>query len=340
MTDIWQKLKLEKRPILLYGSGIGAEKIYSALLQNNIKLSGVFASDGFKKERYFKDFKILSYSEAKENFGSFLTLFAFGSKNEEVINFARILAKNGDLLCAEVPVCDRKPFCLEFAGSHRKKLTKVYDLLADEQSKKVFKETLLFKLDGNIERLFSCETDEDEAFENILKLHKGDSFLDLGAYNGDTVLDFVNRVGEYSHITAFEPDIKTFMKLKNNTKHLSVEYINAAVGEKSGQIPFTFKAGRGSVRGGEDFCEVRTIDSLEKSFDYIKFDVEGEELRAIMGGAETIARDKPKMLVSAYHRIEDYFKLPLEVLKIRPDYKVFMRHYRYVPAWDTNFYFV
>ena len=59
-----------------------------------------------------------------------------------------------------------------------------------------------------------------------------------------------------------------------------------------------------------------------------------------MGGENTIKRDKPKMLISAYHKSDDYFAIPLKVYEFNPEYKIYMRHYPYVPAWDTSFYFV
>ena len=59
-----------------------------------------------------------------------------------------------------------------------------------------------------------------------------------------------------------------------------------------------------------------------------------------MGARDTILRHKPKLCVSAYHRGEDYFAIPEAVLSIRDDYKLYMRHFPYVPAWDTSFYFV
>jgi hypothetical protein len=96
------------------------------------------------------------------------------------------------------------------------------------------------------------------------------------------------------------------------------------------------------VAGGEGEIPCVSIDSVAtgRKFDYIKFDVEGKELDAIRGGKNTIKRDRPKMLVSAYHKSDDYFSIPLLIKSINPDYKVYMRHYPYVPAWDTNFYFI
>ena len=342
MTDIWQNLKTESKPILLYGTGNGADKILAELKKHEIKISGVFASDGFVRERYFQGFKVMSLSEAEEVFGDFTVLFAFGSNRQEVISNIKYIASRHKLLAPEVPVCGGEIFNIGFARQNADKLFEVYNLLADELSKKVFKETVLFKLDGNIEHLFACETEEEEAFSNILKLEKGASFLDLGAYNGDTVIDFVNRVGEFSHITAVEPDEKTYKKLCKNTETLNITRINAAVSNEVGSMPFSAKSSRGSVFGGDKIIPSVTIDSLceGRRFDYIKFDVEGKELDAILGGEKTIKKDKPKMLISAYHRSEDYFTIPLLVNKIRSDYKIYMRHYPYIPAWDTSFYFV
>ncbi len=342
MTDIWSNLKAESRPILLYGTGNGADKILNELQRLNIDVSGVFASSGFVRDRYFRGFKVMSITQAEEIFGDFVALFSFGSNRPEVVENIRQIMASHTLLAPEVPVCGGEIFNAEYAKKHSEELYKAYSLLCDEQSKKVFEQSVLFKLDGDISRLFACETDENEAFENILKLKSGNSFLDLGAYNGDTVLDFVSRVGGFGLITAVEPDCKSFAKLLKNTEQLNIERINAAISDSCGSIPFSFKSSRGSVSGGSDMIASVSIDFLaqNKKFDYIKFDVEGKELDAISGGERTIKRDKPKMLISAYHKSDDYFAIPLKVHQFNPEYKIYMRHYPYVPAWDTNFYFV
>ena len=69
-------------------------------------------------------------------------------------------------------------------------------------------------------------------------------------------------------------------------------------------------------------------------------DVEGEEVATIKGGSQTILNCKPKMLISAYHRTDDFITIPKAVFDIRDDYKLYIRHFKYLPAWDTNFYFI
>ena len=78
----------------------------------------------------------------------------------------------------------------------------------------------------------------------------------------------------------------------------------------------------------------------ESEITLINMDVEGAEKQALEGCRKIILRDKPKMLIAAYHRSEDLFALPLQIHALRPDYRFYLRHYRYIPAWDTNLYCV
>ena len=341
MTDIWQRLKNESRPILLWGTGNGADKILAELNRLGIRVAGVFASDGFVRDRVYANFKVISLSEAEERFGDFVALFSFGSSRPEVLDNIKKVMSRHTLLAPEVPVAGGEIFNLDYARRHKEEIKAAYSLLADDASRKVFGETLLFKLDGDISRLFACECDAAEPF-SLIKLKTGDSFLDLGAYNGDTVKEFVSLVGDYSHITAVEPDPKSFVKLCASTAALNLTAVNAAVCDRVGFVPFKVSASRGSTIGAGSEIPAVTVDSLaaDRSFSYIKFDIEGAEEAALIGAEKTIVRDRPKMRIAAYHKSDDYFTIPLLVSKYRSDYKIYMRHLPSVPAWDTDFIFV
>ena len=74
--DLWQNLQKSNKPVLLYGMGNGADKIIKVLDGKGIKISGVFASDGFVRKKTFHGFNILSYSQAKEIFPDMTVLAA------------------------------------------------------------------------------------------------------------------------------------------------------------------------------------------------------------------------------------------------------------------------
>ena len=86
--------------------------------------------------------------------------------------------------------------------------------------------------------------------------------------------------------------------------------------------------------------EMRSLDSFVKDerITYIKYDVEGSESEALDGSKTVIKRDKPKLLVSLYHRTEDMFALPIKVTELNPSYKLYLRQHPYIPAWDMNLY--
>ena len=209
----------------------------------------------------------------------------------------------------------------------------------------MFENVIDFKLKGTIDGLLKCESTPREAYENILKLSGDEIFLDLGAYNGDTVREFLeNTNGQYQKIYAVEPDRKNYKKLVLNTKDLhDCVCINSAISNCTQKVFFDAKNGRNSTvsTSGKEIDAICVDDILcGQPVSYIKMDVEGQEGAAIDGAIQTIKNNKPKMLISCYHRAQDLFDIPERVLSIRDDYKVYMRHYPYIPAWDTSFYFV
>lgn len=342
MLTVYEKLKAEKRPILIYGTGNGADKLIDCLNEKSIKISGVFVSDGFVRERSFRGFKVLSFETAKMLFNNFVGLISFGTSRADTLNYVKDLATKTTLYMPEMPVIGTEVFDLEFAQKHKTELEDVYNILSDEKSKNTFKGLINFKLSGELEYLFNIEENEEKEFFKILNLAENSSFLDLGAYNGDTALQYATRMGKNCKITAVEPDKKSFKKLIKNTEGLNINCINAAVCDRVGTVQFSAQGDRGSTIGVGESVDALTIDYLfeKQDFDYIKFDLEGAELSAIIGAKNTIANKKPKMLISCYHKSDDYFTIPKKVLEFNPSYKVYMRHFPSIPAWDTVFYFV
>ena len=80
------------------------------------------------------------------------------------------------------------------------------------------------------------------------------------------------------------------------------------------------------------------LDVIGFYFDVLGGSREGAEAAALEGMREVLKEHKPKLMVSAYHRIEDFFALPLQILEVRPDYQVYLRKSPYYPAWEVNLY--
>ena len=340
--DLWRYLQSVKKPVVLYGMGNGADKIINVLNTYGVKISGVFATDGFVRDKCFHGFKLSSYSELKERFGEMTVLLSFGSSRPEVLDNIKKISAEQELYAPDVPVYGDTLFNSEYLSANKKAFCRVYSRLADEQSRETFENVIRYKLSGRLDYLFGCEVSEDEPYSSFLKLGNSESYIDLGAYTGDTVADFLSRTKGYNSITAVEPDKKSFKKLIKNTEGLNnFKAINACVSDLGGTALFSMRGGRNSSLGeGEEIAAVTVDEIAENGATFIKADVEGEEKRVISGAKNTILRYKPKIQLACYHRTEDLITLPDAVDKIRSDYRLYMRRFPSVPAWDMNYYFV
>ncbi|MEE0872031.1 MAG: FkbM family methyltransferase, partial [Ruminococcus sp.] len=188
-------------------------------------------------------------------------------------------------------------------------------------------------------------TDKSEAFENILRLGGNELYVDLGAYNGDTIDEFLHYSGgSYRKIVALEPNAKNFQKLRAHCADAErIELWQLGSYSRNTTLNFNNKAGRNSAVSDDGVpTRVATVDTIlcGAAASYIKADVEGADRETLLGAKNTLKKFKPKLNFSAYHRFEDIFTLPLLIRELNPDYRIYLRHHPYIPAWDTNLYCV
>lgn len=341
---MWNRLKSTQKPIVLYGMGDGADKILNLCKEYGIPVAGMFASDEFARHNVFRGYTVMTYTEAKAIFRKMVVLVCFGTSRPEVLERIERISREQELYIPDLPVYGDGLFTEEYAAAHSDELCAVYGTLADEASKNVWDHLISYRICGELSRLRAAESVPEEVWVNILKPSDHEHFLDLGAYRGDTVKEFLAQVPDYAAITAIEPEPRTYQKLCENTDELhDCRRIHAAVGCIDGTCLFSASKGRGSTvsENGIEIPCLR-VDTLSPAvpFSLVSIDVEGNERAAIEGMEDTIRKYKPKLQIAAYHRVEDYFAIPLQILAIRPDYRVYIRHFCGIPAWDTNFYFV
>ncbi len=345
--DIWSRLQRETRPIVLYGMGDGADKILRVFTEKQIRASGVFASDEFVRGHSFAGFQVKKLSDIVQEFGEDIVIvLSFASQRPELLERFYELDAQFDLAAPDVPVAGEGLFDLAFLQAHAEEFEQAYAYMADEISRQVFADIINFKISGKIDYLRHCETDKDEIFASVLKPHTQEHFVDLGAYNGDTIRELLSYTGgEYATITALEPDRRNFRKLsKYAEEHLDAERIQivqAGSWSEDRTLTFAAKAGRNSALAGEGTpTQMRALDSVlgGAPCTMLKLDVEGAEYQALMGAKETIACSRPRLNVACYHRNEDLFVLPQLLKTLCPDYRLYLRHHPYVPAWDVNLY--
>ena len=339
----WDKLKEEQRPIFIYGMGDGAIKIMTAMKSYGIPLAGIFASDEFVRGHSFEGYRVQKPSEVEEAVEDFVIVLAFAAGFQSLVDKIVALSQKHTLIVPDVPVTGGGLFTYEYCLEHAEELQQVYDLLADDASRKVYAGILNFKISGNIDYLTPATTPKAEIYKELIRPTTNEIFVDLGAYNGDSIRELLEfSRGKFNRIIAFEPDKKNFKKLTKFIGHTpAIDAYNCVAWCVDTELPFATKAGRQSAISSDgNMTQARSVDSIldGERATIIKMDVEGAEREAIWGASRTIARYSPRLMVSLYHRNEDIFELPLLIQRINPKYKLYIRHQLYIPAWETNLY--
>ena len=348
MKDLWQRLKETDKPIALYGTGDGADKIIRKMRSDGTftKVKGIFASDGFVRRRSFCGFDVETYTSCKARLGDMIVLMCFGTSRPEVLEFISRVRSENEFYAPDVPVVGGNIFETAFYENNKDDIDAVRAVLSDELSRRTFDDTIKNKLTGDVSYLEDCEVSQSEA-DSLLSFGSPTTMVDLGADTGDTVLRYTELFDKIDKIFAVEPDPRNFRKLLENTAGLDITCINALIGDKPGTS--TIATGRSRGRGVRDLSDkggidiaVTTVDDILKGSPagFIKMDVEGAELAAIEGARGTIAAFRPQMQIACYHRSEDIWTIPLKVLSIQKEYRVYMRHMPHIPGWDTLFYFI
>lgn len=347
-TDLWTYLADTSKPIVMYGTGNGADKIIDVLNFYGIKLFGIFASDDFARGQIFRGYTVKKYSDFKNELTDFIVLVSFATQRSEVLQNIYNIAKEQELYAPDVPVFGDGLFNIEYFTKNADRLKQVYELLGDELSRKTFTSSLTFKLTGDISYLLQCETTEDEVNKLISGIIKNKNFIDIGAYTGDTIQKYIEYFGNNSKLYAFEPDEKNFRKMLMRFEDSGIECkaYNAAAWCKTETLKFNARSGRASSAADFQIEEkikevqaVRVDEVIKDDIGLIKIDAEGSDTKAILGLSTIIKSSKPCVKVAAYHRNEDFFVIPETVSEIYKDFHLYMRHLPYVPGWDTDFIF-
>lgn len=352
VLSVWEYLAETEKPIVMYGMGDGAEKILSVFEKYGIKPAEFMASDEFVRGHYFKGFKVKKLSEIEAEYDDFIVVICFGTAFPEVLERIAKIAEKYEVVAPDVPVIGGGLFDGDYVSDHECDIMTLRPLFADDISRNTFDKLMKYRITGNIDVLRSCETPKSEAYD-LLKIGTNETYVDLGAYNGDTIDEFLKLTDKrFEKIYAVEPDKRNYSKMRRRHYALGsgiFSHYNAAAWSEDTTLTFYNKSGRNSAitdnpsdetKGRPVQTEARSVDSIlgGGKATLIKYDVEGSEEQAILGSVETIKKYKPRLIISLYHRTEDMISLPLLIHKINPSYKMYLRHHPYIPAWDTNLY--
>ncbi len=229
----------------------------------------------------------------------------------------------------------------EFFHLNKQKLDKLRNDLCDEESKIQFDEFIHQKRFGNYRKRISHNPEYFD--DEIISFSENEVFVDCGAFDGDTILSFIDNLrrkrererdgdAPFKKIYSFEADSNNLEVLKKNLQGLkNIVIIPKGVYDHTGTLFFENEGTCSSrvVDGNGTKIEITTIDESVNNDDvtFIKMDIEGSELKALIGAEKTIKRCKPKLAICVYHRVEDIVTIPQYIQSLNHDYKLYFRNY-------------
>lgn len=237
-------------------------------------------------------------------------------------------------------------------------IKKVYSLFHDDRSKKIYVNGLCNRIAPAFSELTWEELfcDEEQYFyQEYFKFHSNETFVDCGSYTGDTILKFCDIVKKYKEIWGFELDKDNFDQMVSNLKNIdgSIHLHNCGVWNENCVLDYGHGSSTNEPSSGISLyktepsannliqqAQVKRLDDVLKSRNvtYIKMDVEGAEMNALLGAEHIIRTQRPRLSVCVYHKVSDFWQIPLLLKKFNHEYKFVLRHYTKTSCEDTVLY--
>lgn len=328
---ILQTLRNENIPLFVYGFGDVGKAVYKKMDSCGIAVTGILLDDIYYECDSDSKANLYSFSIMQKTFNRVNIIAGFS-------DYDKIAAMSGHSCINNVflisnPYAEVEDLTWEYYQSKKTDFENAYNLLEDEKSREIFEGYLNTRINNDARYMLGLSS-KDSFFKNdVFKLSSNMTFVDAGAYTGDTLIRFIDSVGgRYKKAYAFEPDEKNFSAL---SEHVSRNLLKNAFCFREGLwsekcvLPFSGRAEQESMFGsGDDYISVNRMDALiskDDRVDLIKLNTQGSELHAIEGARRIIEDDAP-VIVSAIFMKRDFLYSILKLIaNIMPGYRFYLR---------------
>ena len=240
------------------------------------------------------------------------------------------------------------------------KIAEVQNILSSAESKKIFE---------LIVDAYNCKHCLKKLSEYLKMQNKQihpqlhDQYLDFidadsiktvisgGAYDAGTALLFLDRFKNLEKLYAFEPLYDKFKCEVNDaivSKSGKVEIVKKGLFDKTGVSCFVENDYASTINNAEIYDLSQSIKTVSiddfvkenniKKIDFIKMDVEGCEMAALIGAERTIKGHRPQLAICIYHSYQELFTIPLYLKNLLENYKFEVYHYSLSTIWESVVY--
>jgi FkbM family methyltransferase len=340
------------RKIFILGSGYMGRKTNRVLSDNGLEIAGFFETTDSQVGALIDGRVVLSIDEViKHNWADALIVIAIyqpGYDARTAIDFFKGLGFDNVYTVVDLFQLFESGFLpdLFFDSSYNvaddPRLTNVYQSLCDDCSRELFIQTLAYRTTMQYEhcpRVTSREYFPSDLFpsHNLERC----VYVDVGAYDGDTIMDFAYRHPDVRLCIGLEPDTTNFRKMLRRLSSLATESSGdillhcAAAGDRRQIAPFSYEGGMGSHLDStsSDYAQIFTLDELviphTTSDDIVccKVDVEGNEIAVLNGASSILQQRRVSLAISVYHKPDCIFRVWEVLVSMLPRASFYLRQH-------------
>jgi FkbM family methyltransferase len=225
-------------------------------------------------------------------------------------------------------------------------IERAYSLWADDESRRLFLETLLFRLESDLAALTPISGQDCQyADPTVPRFGEALKMVDCGAYVGDSIECLIRHGYEIKRLCAFEPDLSNFQQLRTTVSkalpRCDVSLWPCGVWSSTRHLNFSATASGGSRLSEEGSVAVPVValdDVLTgQSINLIKLDVEGAEPEALNGAIGILNAYRPGLAVCLYHYPHHLWSIPLWINDLGFCYRLYYRAH-HQNSFDTVLY--
>ncbi len=233
---------------------------------------------------------------------------------------------------------------LEQAESIREAMT----LWADQASRYEYLAQMRWRLQLDFDGLPSPVKHAQYFPPDLFDIKEDEIFVDCGAYDGDSLRVFMERQPVFGgRWIAIEPDPLNLRALAETLSTLPAHWRNKvdirplALGSRRGKVRFELSGLPSSgIRawGGQEVECVPLEEILgEVQPTFIKMDIEGAEMDALIGARRVIEKHLPVLAICVYHQPDHLWRIPLLIRSFSDQYRYFLRTHN-EEGWDLVCY--
>ena len=232
-------------------------------------------------------------------------------------------------------------FSDEYLSAFKANKERLKQLMNDARSKEVIDMIYQKRVQKSLD--YADIMEENEYFnKDFFEINPDAVFIDGGAYNGDTIKKFIQfQKNRFKKIYAFELDIENYSKIDSAQFDNRVRLFNYGLWNEETEISFMSSETGSSIADiGNKIAKCVALDDIIKEkVTFIKMDIEGAELKALIGAENIIKEYKPQLAICIYHKPEDIYEIPFWLHDKVPEYKFYIRHHSKF-LYDTVLYAV